>query len=224
MLPYRCYFIRHAHREEFDSNEWGHEISITSQGKKGARQFGKTLAKSQIKEIWTSPIKRCVQTTEAIKKGIGVDVPIYNSSLLGDPGFMILNPKIAEDAFRKHHLFELIDHLLEGNSVPGFRLVNVGCTLMLRKLFENKQVNRIWISHDINVCILACWIFGCDQSKNMIPKFLEGIEFSFDETGVFAYFKGLRTKIDETILREALESMEKPASLNSELNSLKVRS
>ena len=184
MFPHKHYFIRHAHRDAFDPNDWGHDISITSQGQESSRQFGRALARSRIETIWTSPIRRCIQTAEEIKKGFGIDVPNYSSSLLGDPGFMILDPKLAENAFQKYQLVEIVELLLGGKSIPGFCSVNIGCSRILRKLSENKHSNQIWVSHDINICILACWVFQRTHSENMMPGFLEGIEFSFDEIDI----------------------------------------
>ncbi|KAG6559964.1 hypothetical protein RHABOEDO_000213 [Candidatus Rhabdochlamydia oedothoracis] len=198
---YTHYFIRHAHRAPFSLNDWGHEVSITLQGQKRSREFGKQIAQSKVEVIWSSPIKRCIQTAEEIKNGIGVDIPTYQSILLGDPGFMILNPKIAEKAFQNDPLVEIIKCLLDGKSMPGFYSVTVGCDRMLRKLLENKQSNQIWISHDIHVCLLTCYIFKSQNPERMMPTFLEGLTFSFENLGVFAHFRGLRTKIDETSLR-----------------------
>ena len=214
MFPHKHHFIRHAHRNAFESNDWGHNVPIIPFGEKKSEQLGKTLAKSRINAIWTSPIKRCIQTAEKIKIGIGIDIPIHYSSLLGDPGFMISNPQLAESAFHKYKLVELIDLLLREESVPGFYSINTGCVRILKKLLVNAQSEQVWISHDMNICMLACWIFRSNQPENMMPEFLEGIEFSFDETGIFAYFKGLSTKIDETVLRETVFSTENPAFLN----------
>lgn len=224
MPLFKHYFIRHAHRKPFNQGDWGNQVSITLEGQEASRHLGKTLAKSQISMIWTSPVKRCIQTAEEIKNGIGEELPIHSSSLLGDPGFMILNPKIAGKAFQKYQILELIDLLLKEQLVPGFCSAHLGCARALRTLINNKKSHQLWISHDLNICLLACWIFQCDQPEYMMPEFLEGIEFCFDEEDIFANYKGLKTKIDEAILSETLDSMEKPAFLKSDSNSSKVRS
>lgn len=213
MAVYKHYFIRHAHRKNFKPNDWGHEVSITAEGQKASQQLGEALAKSKISAIWTSPVRRCVQTAQRIMNGMGTDVPTHYCSLLGDPGFMISDPKIAANAFRNYHLFELVNLLLDGKSLPGFYPLDIGCRRILKELFEYKQ-SAIWVTHDIIICCLACWIFHCDRSETMVPEFLEGIEFSFEEKERFASFKGLRTKIDETLLRGTLDSRKKSASSN----------
>lgn len=198
---YTHYFIRHAHRAPFNLNDWGHEAPITLQGKKSSREFGKQLAQSKVEVIWSSPIKRCIQTAEEIKIGIGTDTPTYSSTLLGDPGFMILNPKVAKRAFQNSSLVKIIKCLLNEKPIPGFYSATVGCKRILRKLLENKLSNQIWISHDIHICLLTCYIFKSQNPERMMPTFLEGLTFSFENLGVFAHFRGLRAKIDETSLR-----------------------
>lgn len=216
------YFIRHAHRGELKG--WGHQVSITAEGRKASEKLGRVFANQEIKAIWTSPVKRCVQSATQIKKGIGTNLSIHSSTLLGDPGFMISNPKLAEESFQTYPLVQLIDLLLAQKPVPGFYPLDVGCKQILACLLKNRGQSQVWITHDINICILACWIFHWKRVEAMLPNFLEGIEFSFSEAGCVAYFKGLRIKIDETRLRGMVDSSKKPAFLNSELNSSSVLS
>lgn len=215
MYRVKHYFIRHAHREDFKPNDWGHDVSITEEGQNASFELGEALAKSGISAVWTSPVKRCIQTGQKIRDAMEADIPIHFSSLLGDPGFMIFDPQSAAHAFRKFKFFELVDLLLGGEKLPGFYPLDISCKKILKEIFGHK-ISAIWVTHDIIICSLACWIFHADRSESMFPEFLEGIEFSFEEEGIYASFKGLRTKIDETQLRGVLCSSTKPPSSNRE--------
>ncbi|NGX51526.1 MAG: hypothetical protein K1060chlam2_01395 [Chlamydiae bacterium] len=224
MSTHNHYLLRHAHRPQFQPGEWGHDISITSEGKEAAQEVGRLFSNSQVKTIWTSPIKRCIQTARELREGINLNIPIRHSHLLGDPGFMILNPRVAGQLFRKYNLIEVIELILRGIPVPGFYPLEVGCKKMLKNLLKDKRSSSIWVTHDITICLLASWIFNQKHPEEMMPGFLEGIEFSFSKNGIFAYFKGLKARIDETSLRGVLDSKTKPAFLKSSMNSSNVLS
>jgi broad specificity phosphatase PhoE len=205
------YLIRHAHRPDFQPGDFGLDVSITTEGRQAAEDLGCQFSDASIEMLWTSPVKRCVQSAVEIRRGMGKDVPIRQSQSLGDPGFLIADATLAKDAFDQHALLELITRILEGRELPGFYPLEVGCQSILKELSDHRDHSSVSISHDINICTLACWIFKVDQPALMMPAFLEGIEFSYHDEGMFADYKGRRTMIDETSLRGIDDSIVRPA-------------
>ena len=114
-------FLRHADRPLFKLNSWGHNVSITHKGEQASQSMGQELRfKKSSYYLWSSPIKRCLQTAEAICSGLDSNKDIRQSSLLGAPGFFIQNPEQAAIFFKDYRLPELVDLYLQEKSLPGF--------------------------------------------------------------------------------------------------------
>ena len=61
--------IRHSDRNEIPKDELGDDILLNELGLKNAETFGSHLAGYQINKSFSSPVMRCVQTAEQIRKG-----------------------------------------------------------------------------------------------------------------------------------------------------------
>ncbi|MCB1073579.1 MAG: histidine phosphatase family protein, partial [Chlamydiia bacterium] len=121
MLVFDHLFVRHADRPPFKTNSWGHDVSISLKGKQTSRVMGKQLRSNDLNyDLWSSPIKRCLETAEAIGMGLDWNKEIKQSSLLGNPGFFIRNPEQASIFFEKYHLSQVIDLYLQKKNLPGF--------------------------------------------------------------------------------------------------------
>lgn len=205
-------FLRHADRPPFKPNSWGHNVSITLKGKQASQSMGKKLRSNNLSYyLWSSPIKRCLETAEAICKGLESNRNIRQSSLLGGPGFFIQNPEKASIIFKEYPLPELIDLYLHEKSLPGFLSVEEGGQRMLLALIEKNDTPSIWVTHDICVAIFACFLFKRVSCEGFIPDFLEGIIIKKDGDGLLASYKGCRTRIDETLFKEKAVSSRNPA-------------
>ena len=76
--------MRHAEREAFAQNDLGNNVDITLNGKKATETLAKQLNK-KIENIYTSPVKRCIQTANIFLPYTS-QTTIIKSNLLGDPG------------------------------------------------------------------------------------------------------------------------------------------
>jgi broad specificity phosphatase PhoE len=194
-------FLRHAERPSFESDSWGHEVSITSQGEKEAQEMGKTLERGFDYDFWSSPIKRCIQTAAAICQGLCATMPIQESSLLGGPGFFIEDPKKTATLFATYPLPALINLYLKEKTLPGFFPFEQACKRVLFTLFQHKKNPSIWVTHDICVTILACFLFNRESCQGFLPDFLEGILMRKERDGVSIVYKGHKTKMDDTLFK-----------------------
>lgn len=205
-------FLRHADRSSFKPNSWGHNVSITLKGKQASQLIGKKLRSNNLSYyLWSSPIKRCLETAEAISRGLESTRDVRQSSLLGSPGFFIQNPDKASILFKEYPLPALIDLYLHKKNLPGFLSVEEGCQRMLLTLIEKNNIPSIWVTHDICVAILACFLFKRVSCEGFIPDFLEGIVIKKDGNGLLASYKGCSTRIDETLFKETVVSNRNPA-------------
>lgn len=82
---------------------------------------------------------------------------------------------------------------------------------MLLGLLEKNNTPSIWVTHDICVAILACFLFKRVSCEGFIPDFLEGIVIKKDSSGLLASYKGCSTRIDETLFKETVVSSRNPA-------------
>jgi phosphohistidine phosphatase SixA len=106
------YLARHA--EKTDSSV---HAELSKQGKLDSINYGKKLLKNNtnIAQIITSPIKRCVQTSELIAIGLSKNIPIIHATELGNPGIYISDDQKVMDIFNKYTLLEIMNTQL---SIP----------------------------------------------------------------------------------------------------------
>lgn len=111
MHDQRCIFIRHAHRPEFAPGDLGNEVSITQEGRAAIERFSQSLTSCPAR-VFTSPVKRCMETAQELCKTLQVEIPIVSSTLLGDPGFLISDPLQAFTVFNRHSVSEILRFFL----------------------------------------------------------------------------------------------------------------
>ena len=151
--------IRHAERETINNNEFGNDVSITNNGKKEAELLGCTLASCNVNRIYTSPIRRCVQTALSIQKGMGRDVDIVLTNQLGDPGFHIQEAKIAGETYIRDGIEKIYHDFLTGNTPNGWASAESLRTTALGYI-KSKTAEKgltLFITHD---CLIAHFAFA----------------------------------------------------------------
>lgn len=207
----RHLLIRHAHRPKFAPGDWGNEVSITSEGKAGIEHLGRSLFNSYPTKIFTSPVKRCMETALELRRVFQREIPVVSSTLLGGPGFLVSHLPQAETVFKQHSINQITHLLLSGQTPPGFYPFKVGCAKMLCAILDEKGTSSLSISHDLNIAILGCWLFNTSEYQAMIPDFLEGIEFEFNCRNIVITYRGFKMATDETSLRGKIDSQLSPA-------------
>ncbi len=211
MRDHRYFLIRHAHRPEFAPGDFGNEVSINREGRAATEQLGRSLIDTYPTKIFTSPVKRCMETAVELRKALQTEIPIITSTLLGEPGFLISQLSQAWTVFSQHSVEEIMCFLLRGQVLPGFYHFEVGCAKMLFAILEEKETSSFSISHDLNIAILGCWLFGTSNYQAMMPDFLEGIQFTFNGPNIVITYRDFRIVTDETSLRGRIDSQLKPA-------------
>lgn len=170
--PNLSVFIRHADRNLKDTQNLGIEEPLNELGAFHSQQFGKNLSSIKIHKIFTSPVKRCLQTANYIQIGYGRNLIIQESNLLGLPGIHIHDEKIAAKCFQKHSTYEVYksyvkNHGLEGFHQPEyiFQKLNEFCIQNI----HSEHIN-LYITHDI---LLAIWIYAYNGKVYHLPKWID---------------------------------------------------
>ena len=170
-------FIRHADRDPIPKNEIGNGMQLNEKGKIHAIEFGTKLRNVVINKIYTSPVKRCVQTAERINTAYNKNIEIEESAVLGRPGALITDPKKAAPIFKTIGGYEIYKKIISTENIEGFRNITEA-SLLLNEFFEN-HVNEngitICISHDL---IVASYIYsqtGKIFEEHKWIDFLDGI-------------------------------------------------
>jgi len=157
-------FLRHADRYEIPAGEFGNEIELNELGFRRSLEYGKSLSKFKINKIFTSPVKRCIQTAEHIRDGIGRNIPIEITNILGDPGAFVEDGKLAGESFLTHGFEYCYESLLLQIPLSGNRNIFEGAEILndfFEKNSEDKGIN-VFISHDM---IVALYSYAAFQKK-----------------------------------------------------------
>lgn len=86
--------LRHAERPPLAPGEHGTDLALTAHGRRCAELLGATLG-PRILSISTSPVRRCRETADAIRRSANLDLDIIADPLLGDPGIFVVDPALA---------------------------------------------------------------------------------------------------------------------------------
>lgn len=187
--------IRHGERENIPEGTFGNEILLTEKGKSDSEELGKKLSVYHVQKIYTSPIHRCVQTAEYIKKGLGKNVEIVINNELGDPGFHVLDAKAAGETFLKNGLRKIFNDFVSGKTPDGWASVeylHTHAAEFLKSKTEDGGLT-LFITHDslISNFAFANHIKTYDPENDWVA-YLDGCVMDF--TDHKKYYKSLFTQ------------------------------
>ncbi len=187
--------IRHGERFEIKSSEFGNEILLTEKGKFDSEELGKALLNYPVRKIYTSPIHRCVQTAEYIKKGLNKNVEIVVNDELGNPGFHILDAKIAGETYLRDGFKKVFNDFISGKTPEGWasaEYLQTHALDFLKSKTENFGIT-FFVTHD---CLISNFSFAnhiktYDIENNWVA-YLDGCVL--DLTDHKKYYKNLFTQ------------------------------
>lgn len=157
-------FIRHGDRDKIPEGEFGNEVELNQKGFRRSLEYGKSMKDQKINRIFTSPVKRCIQTAEVIREGLESNVKIEVSTLLGDPGAFVKDGKLAGDNYLRLGFSSCYEGILNHEPIEGNRDISEGASILSRFFLENAQAEglNIYVSHDM---IVALYAFGTFRRK-----------------------------------------------------------
>lgn len=181
--------IRHAERYQAEKGTFGEGLSLTPKGRKTAELLGQTLADTPFQTIYTSPILRCVHTTEELLHGAKQQSLVEQTVVLGDPGPFTENPEKAGPIFLKRPLEDIVKDIAEGSHLPGMRTLSEGTKLFLDYAIGIQGPINLMISHDVIIALICSFLFEEKDATKFMPDFLEGFFIESDKNGLTIYHK-----------------------------------
>lgn len=156
--------LRHADRDDIPQGSFGSEVLLNEKGKQNALSFGEKLVGKKVNRIFTSPIRRCVQTAEFIVQGYESSLEIIETTALGAPGLHISDEKIAGEFFLQHGFDEMYNRFISGKEIPGVPSIDELNYRITNFIKENSTENGItlFITHDMSI---AFYHFSINKKK-----------------------------------------------------------
>jgi len=180
--------IRHGEKENPPDDDPFMDVALNDNGIKDSHTLGgllRMMFDTPLTAIHSSPLKRCVMTSENITEGYGIDLDIKTSNVLGDPGPYVKDEKIAVESFLKIYPDNIVKRHFDGEMIPGFRSLEEGSSMILKYLFENRDNGiSIHITHDVIIASLIGYLTGKIRDVENWIGYHEGICF-FDKEGSF---------------------------------------
>jgi hypothetical protein len=174
--------LRHGERETIPAGTYGNDVQLTPNGVADSTRFGEVLSCFKVRRIYTSPVPRCVQTAECIKKGVSSSAPeIICDDMLGNPGFHIADADIAGKAYLEYGCVGVYERFSRGEVVDGLAsadFLRVHPMQWLKAKSSEKGVT-LFVTHD---ALIAHFAFAnglhAYDAENWI-NFLDGIILDF---------------------------------------------
>ncbi len=155
--------IRHGDRDKIPHGSFGNEVMLNEKGKLNSLKFGESIKQLNVNKILSSPVGRCVQTAEYIRKGYGRNIEIIETSALGNPGLHICDPIVAEDFFLKSGFDEVYERFTREIDIPGIANrfdLNSNMTNFITKESDKNGIT-IFITHDM---IIAMYHYSLNKT------------------------------------------------------------
>jgi len=190
------FMLRHAEKQVYPNNSGENSISITEKGRIDSENFGREFARIYyvISLIKSSPIKRCVNTANAILKGANQQLKISISTNLGNPRAFVIDEKIAGENFFRYGVEKVIQRQLEGKNLPGMRDIKNGAKLLLTEILEdleNLNGSGLYITHDAILVPFIGYLTNTFIVSDYWFGFLDGIYlWKENKNKVFLLWKG----------------------------------
>ncbi len=189
------YLMRHGEKGVGERGKFDLDVELTERGRKTAVALGRTIKELVPIEIHSSPISRCVSTSNALIQGAGADMKVVETAVLGDPGPFTENPELAGPIFLSKKLDEIAEMMVKKEDIPGMRSIQNGTRLFFDYIQKSKGERRIMVSHDFIICLISSFLFSNDQPGKFMPHFLEGIFIEYSNDSLILYHQDRKLEL-----------------------------
>jgi len=172
--------LRHGEREAIPKGALGNDVSLTSIGIAQSILLGEQVSCFNLGKLYTSPIRRCVQTAEYIKNGLEKTQhksEIVLDNYLGNPGFHIKNADFAANAYLEYGCVGVYERFSRGENVKGFASIEYLRKQPMKWLKEKSLENKItlFVTHDALITHFAFANgLNCYSAENWV-HYLDGL-------------------------------------------------
>lgn len=150
---------------------------LTQSGIEACQSLGALLHSTPPIRLFSSPVKRCLDTGTYIVEGANWSLPVLPSEMLGDPGPFVIGKtneavnKLVAYAQEQNDWSFLHEHI-SGGTVPGMRHRDVGAANLVEELYPSSPGYVLCISHD---SIIAAIIAAFGMNPDPWPDPLQGL-------------------------------------------------
>jgi broad specificity phosphatase PhoE len=183
--------LRHAERPAIPAGTFGNDLSITTDGEAAAEGVGLQL-RGRLRRVVTSPVRRCVQTAEAILRGAAISTSATTSTVLGEPGVWISDGDAVGDAFLQLGPQGVVARQLVGD-VRGIIPLKTGVARFVEILVAkpgDPGQNDVFVSHNAVVAPLLGALLDIRELPAIWPGYLEGAFLSRSQDGLDIIWRG----------------------------------
>lgn len=177
--------LRHSVRDHLPPGDAGYSLPITEVGVTLAQQLGSML-EDRLRTLHASPLTRCIQTAEALRAGAGVDIPVVEDRLLGDPGVFVVDGKRAWSNWVELEHEGVMEHLVSQDfPLPGMADPDPAARFLVQHMLavaDGRAGLHVFVTHDSLVTATAARLLGEPLGPDAWPWYLEGA-FFWSENG-----------------------------------------
>lgn len=175
--------IRHGDRQKRVGPDDKH-LRLTSLGVERSVQLGKSLSAGPKPALYASPRLRCIETGSRIAEGLGREIDIIESNMLGEHGPFVLNNEIAGESFSNLGTEQVVRGQIRGQGYPGLRSLEEGSRNLLRYACDVVRDSgpAVMISHDAILMPFISFFTGYDfQGEVSWLNPLDGVVVEFKD-------------------------------------------
>ncbi len=200
--------IRHAERYSIENMINAFAAEITEKGLNDSLELGREIGSLEgLKGIsdlvlYHSPIKRCIQTAERIRDGIGESKDDSRvAGVLGELGGPYITGDWQEVVNEiENHGYEDFIRRWFSNAYPRDLLLSLkeSAYIIIGAILERLTGNSILtinVTHDLNVLVLREYFFKIRHEELGLPGFLDGIVISVEGEKLHLFYNDLEVSI-----------------------------
>ena len=199
--------LRHSVRGYLPPGRAGDTVPITQTGVSLARELGATLGR-RLRSLHVSPILRCRQTAEELRRGASLDLAIRDDRLLGDHGIFVLEPRLAGSLWREHGHEWVMERLVTDRAPqPGLAAPDEAARFLVQHMLSiagSIPGVHVFVTHDSLVTATAARLLDVRLGPEDWPWYLEAAWFWEDDDGFQAAYR----EQTRTIRREWLVGLD----------------
>lgn len=178
--------LRHAERPPLAPGEHGTDLALTAHGRRCAELLGATLG-PRLLSISTSPVRRCRETAEALRRGANIEVDIVDDHLLGDPGVFVLDPELAWTHWQTIGHEAVVEHMAyEDPPLPGLAPAHSAALKLVQHMHlalrDSPAGLHVFVTHDAILYPTTTRLLP--DTGHGWPEFLEASALWNDEPGI----------------------------------------
>ena len=198
---------RHSIRGHIPRDPDKRDVPLLPEGHELAVQLGQHIAKglgaSASVQLDSSPMRRCVDTSQGVAASLSNLSPLSPSRVLGDPGPFVRDPALAFRAYLQWGKYELVRKIAlpESTRIDSFYPVDQGLIRFFAYLGPTHDTPKIRLacSHDIIMASIWTAVSGSAMSEEHWPNFCEPLVIVFGVDGVDVEYRGQIVRLSDEL-------------------------